>query len=427
MPRKAAGLTAAKVGKAGPGRYIDGNGLRLFVRDTGVRFWIFRYTMAGKTREMGLGRAGAEPGAVPLSEARQKAGDLHRLVRSGTDPLAQRDAERSAAQAAAQEAVVRRTTFREAAERFIFGNKAGWRNAKHRAQWGSTLATYAYPHMGYLPVADVGTEHVLAALHPIWTTKPETAARVRGRIEAVLDYARAIGLRRGDNPARWRGHLSNTLPARSRVAPVEHHAALPWQDVGTFMAALQGQPGMGARALAFAILTAARSGEVLGARWGEIDMDAALWTVPSARMKAKREHRVPLTPAALAILADVARLRLTDAPAAFVFPGTQPGRGLSNMTMTAVLRRMKRGDLTVHGFRSCFRDWAAEVTSYPGELSEAALAHVVGDKVEAAYRRGDLFDKRRDMMAALSAFCSRPYASLDFSYAQSDCTPISRI
>jgi integrase len=410
MPRKAAGLTAAKVSKAGPGQYMDGNGLRLFVRGTGARFWIFRYTMAGKTREMGLGRAGAEPGAVPLSAARQKAGELHRLVRSGTDPLAQRDAEQAAAKAAAQQAAVRRTTFREAAERFIAGNKAGWRNAKHRAQWGSTLATYAYPHMGDLPVADVATEHVLAALHPIWTTKPETAARVRGRIEAVLDYARAIGLRTGDNPARWRGHLSNTLPARSQVAPVEHHAALPWQEAGTFMAALQGQPGMGARALAFAILTAARSGEVLGARWSEIDMDAALWTVPPTRMKAKREHRVPLTPAALAILVDVARLRLTDAPDAFVFPSQQPGRGLSNMTMTAVLRRMKLGDLTVHGFRSCFRDWAAELTSYPGDLSEAALAHVVGDKVEAAYRRGDLFDKRRDMMAAWAAFGARPYA-----------------
>jgi integrase len=388
---------------------MDGNGLRLFVRGTGARFWIFRYTLSGRTREMGLGRAGAEPGAVPLSEARQKAGELHRLVRSGTDPLAQRDADRAAAKAAAQEAVVRRTTFREAAERFIAANKAGWRNAKHRAQWGSTLATYAYPHMGDLPVSDVSTEHVLAALHPIWTTKPETAARVRGRIEAVLDYARAVGLRTGDNPARWRGHLSNTLPARSEVAPVEHHAALPWGDVGQFMATLQGQPGMGARALAFAILTAARSGEVLCARWSEFDMDAAIWTVPPARMKAKREHRVPLTPAALAILADVARLRLTDAPDAFVFPGTVPGKGLSNMTMTAVLRRMKRGDLTVHGFRSSFRDWAAELTSYPGELSEAALAHVVGDKVEAAYRRGDLFDKRRDMMAAWATFCARPY------------------
>jgi integrase len=402
-------LTAAKVRTAGPGQYMDGNGLRLFVRDTGTRFWLFRYTMAGKTREMGLGRAGAEPGAVPLSEARQKAGDLHRLVKSGTDPLTQRDAERAAAKAAAQAAVVRRTTFRETAERFIAGNKAGWRNAKHRAQWGSTLATYAYPHMGELPVADVATAHVLAALHPIWTTKPETAARVRGRIEAVLDYARAVGLRTEDNCARWRGHLSNTLPARSEVAPVEHHAALPWGEVGQFMAALQGQPGMGARALAFAILTAARSGEVLGARWSEIEMDAALWTVPPTRMKAKREHRVPLTPAALAILADVARLRPTDAPDAFVFPGAQLGRGLSNMTMTAVLRRMKRGDLTVHGFRSCFRDWASELTSYPGELSEAALAHVVGDKVEAAYRRGDLFDKRRDMMAAWATFCARPY------------------
>jgi integrase len=388
---------------------MDGNGLRLFVRATGARFWIFRYTMAGRTREAGLGRAGSEPGAVPLSEARQKAGDLHRLVRSGIDPLAQRDAEQAAAKAAAQQAAVLRTTFRETAERFIDVNKAGWRNPKHRAQWSSTLAAYAYPHMGDLPVADVATEHVLAALHPIWTTRPETAARLRGRIEAVLDYARATELRTGDNPARWRGHLSNTLPARSRVAPVQHHAALPWQEVGAFMAALQRQPGLGARALAFAILTAARTGEVLGARWSEIDMNAALWTVPASRMKAKREHRVPLTPAVLTILADMARPRLTDAPGAFVFPGTQPGKGLADMTMTAVLRRMKRGDLTVHGFRSCFKDWAAELTSYPGEMSEAALAHVVGDKVEAAYRRGDLFDKRRDMMAAWATFCSRPY------------------
>ena len=210
---------------------------------------------------------------------------------------------------------------------FIAANKAGWRNAKHRAQWGSTLATYAYPHMGDLPLADVETEHVLAALQPIWITKPETAARVRGRIEAVLDYAKATGLRTGDNPARWRGHLSNTLPARGKVAPVQHHAALPWQDVGTFMAALQRQPGMGARALEFTILTAARSGEALGARWSEIDMDAALWTISGGRMKAKREHRVPLTPSALAVLADVARLRLTDGPDAFVFPARRPAGG----------------------------------------------------------------------------------------------------
>lgn len=410
MPKKAAGLTAAKVSKADPGQYMDGNGLRLFVRDTGSRFWIFRYTLAGRTREMGLGRAGAGPGAVRLIEARQRAGDLHRLVRSGTDPLAQRDANQAAAKAAAQQAAIRGTTFREAAERFMTGNKVGWKNAKHRAQWGSTLTAYAYTHMGDLPVADVATEHVLAALQPIWTTKPETAARVRGRIEAVLDYAKATGLRAGDSPARWRGHLSNALPARGQVAPVQHHAALPWQDVGAFMAALQGQPGMGARALAFTILTTARSGDVLGARWSEIDMAAATWTVPAARMKAKREHRVPLPPAALAILTDVTALRLTDAPDAFVFPGTVPSRGLSNMTMTAVLRRMKRGDLTVHGFRSCFKDWASELTSYPGELSEAALAHMVGDKVEAAYRRGDLFDKRRDMMTAWATFCAQPYA-----------------
>ncbi|WP_428375386.1 tyrosine-type recombinase/integrase [Lichenicoccus sp.] len=410
MPKKAAGLTAAKVSKAAAGRYVDGNGLRLLVRETGVRFWIFRYTLAGRTREMGLGRAGSEPGAVPLSEARQTAGELHRLVRSGVDPLARRVDERAAAKALAQQTAIRGVTFEQAAERFMLANRAGWKNAKHSAQWTSTLKTYAYPHLGDLPVADVLTEHVLAVLTPIWTSKAETATRVRGRIETVLDFAKTTGLRAGDNPARWRGHLSNALPARADVAPVEHHAALPWNEIGGFMVDLAQQPGVGALALRFAILTAARSSEVLGARWSEIDVDAALWTVPATRMKAKKEHRVPLAPAALALLADAARLRLTDGPNAFVFPGAVPGKGMSNMAMTMVLRRMKRGDATTHGFRSSFRDWCSEATSYPGDIAEAALAHVVENKVEAAYRRGDLFAKRRDLMTTWADFCGQPQA-----------------
>ena len=413
MPRKAAGLTAAKVAKAGPGQYSDGDGLRLLVRAGGGRFWIFRYTMAGKTREMGLGRAGSEPGSVPLSEARQTAGELHRLVKAGTDPLARREADAAAARASEQERAVRGMTFRTVAESYLAAHAAEWRNPKHRAQWGSTLQAYAYPHMGEMPVADVATAHVMAALEPIWQTVPETAVRVRGRIEAVLDYARAREWRRGENPARWKGHLDHALPARGKVRAVQHHAALPWIEAGAFLAKLRGQAGMGALALHFAILTAARSGEVLGARWSEMNMQAGVWTVPAARMKAGVLHRVPLSVPAAALLDTMATLRLTDSPDAFVFPSAVATRPLSIMAMAMVLRRMNRPDLTVHGFRSTFRDWTAETTGFPREVAEAALAHTLGDKVEAAYRRGDLFDKRRALMDAWAAFCARPYVKPD--------------
>lgn len=410
MPRKAAGLTATKVEKAKPGRYGDGNGLYLLVRPDGGRWWVFRWVRNGRMREMGLGRAPgrtADAGAVTLAKARLKAGALFEQVRDGIDPLDQREVEKAEERAEAQRAVVQRISFRAVAEKYIAAHEASWRNDKHIYQWGQSLGSYVFPHIGDLPVAEVGTGHIVAALESIWTTKPETATRVRGRIEAVLDYAKALGWRTGENPARWRGHLANLLPARKKIAAVEHHAALPWQQIGAFMVELRERDGSAALALEFAVLTAARTGEALGARWGEIDMAEAVWTVPAERMKMKKEHRVPLSGAALDVLRQAAELRTSAAPTAPVFPGQRPGQPLSNMALMMLMRRMGRGDLTVHGFRSAFRDWAAERTSYPNEVAEAALAHVVADKVEAAYRRGDLFEKRRRLMADWAAFCAR--------------------
>lgn len=406
MPRKAAGLTAAKVRTAGAGRYGDGAGLYLLVKPDGSRFWVARWVMHGRMREAGLGPAGgAAP--VPLAEAREKARELRRALREGRDPIAEREAAKVAAKAAAQDQAVRGVTFRVAADLYIAAHEAGWRNQKHRAQWGATLAAYAYPHFGDMPVAQVATVHVMAALEPIWRGKPETASRVRGRIELVLDYAKARGWRTGENPARWRGHIANMLPKISKLQRVKHLAALPWGEIGDFMAELRDELGMAARALEFAILTAGRTGEVLGAKWGEMDLKAAVWTVPSERMKAARAHRVPLSDAALAVLRLL--LPMQDAVAGdWVFHGTKRGKTLSNMAMLMLLRRMGRGDLTAHGFRSAFRDWTAETTVYAREVAEAALAHTVGDKVEAAYRRGDLFEKRRRLMGDWAAFCGRP-------------------
>ena len=275
---------------AAAGRYGDGGGLYLLVRSPEARFWLFRYVREGKMREMGLGAA-AGSAAVSLADARAKARTLHDAVRAGRDPLADRQAEAVAEKAAAQQAQARAKTFREVANLYLAAHEAGWRNAKHRAQWSATLETYAFPHMGDVAAADVETAHVMAALEPIWRAKPETAGRVRGRIESLLDYAKARGWRTAENPARWRGHVANMLPKRSKVAPVKHHAALPWRNMGAFMGALRAEAGLGARALEFAALAAARTGEVLGARWGEIDLSEAIWTVPGERMKAGREHR----------------------------------------------------------------------------------------------------------------------------------------
>ncbi len=411
MPRRATPLSAARVRLATTGQYVDGNGLRLVVKPSGARSWVFRYARDGRTREMGLGRAGSEPGAVPLAEARQRAGELHREVRAGRDVLTERNAAKAASRADAQREAIRGLTFRAVAEKYIAAHEKSWRSVVHRLQWPATLVTYVYPVMGDLPVAEVDTGHVRAVLEPIWAEKPETAGRVRGRMETVLDYARAAGWRSGENPARWRGHLDHMLPRRNKVRAVEHHAALPWREAGAFLASVRGLTGMGARALEWTMLTVARTSETLGVRWGEIDRDAAVWTVPAARMKGGREHRVPLNGPSLALLDHLAPLRLSHEPTELVFPSAQQTRPLSNMAMTAVLRRMGRGDLTVHGCRSTFRDWAAETTAYPAEVVEVALAHTVGTKVEAAYRRGDLFEKRRRLMDDWAAFCAQPYVA----------------
>jgi integrase len=409
---RGAELSAAFVRTAKPGRYCDGDGLYLLVKKSGARFWIFRYRLHGaKMREAGLGRAGEGRNCVRLSEAREKASSLFKQVKSGIDPLVARDAAMAAAKAATQDAAVRGITFRDAARRFIDSHSAAWKNAKHAAQWDSTIQNYVNPVFGDLAVAEVATAHVLAAVEPIWIAKPETASRLRGRVETILDFAKARGWRSGENPAAWKGHLALTLPARSKVAKVEHHAALPWSEIGGFMLALRDEAGIGARALRFAILTAARSGEVRGARWREIDLTNATWIIPADRMKGRREHRVPLSDAALEILRELATARMSHDPDTHAFPGRDVGRPLSDMSLTAVLRRMKRGDVTAHGFRSAFRDWAAETTAYPAELVEMALAHAVGNKVEAAYRRGDLFEKRRRLMNDWAAFCSTAAAS----------------
>jgi integrase len=292
-------------------------------------------------------------------------------------------------------------TFEQCASKYIAVKSAEWSNAKHAAQWAATLATYAYPVIGPIMVRDVELPQVKAVLDPIWTTKTETATRVRGRIEAVLDWATVNGYRSGLNPARWRGHLDKVLAAPAKIAKIEHHAAVPVPEVGAFMRALRAQEGMGARALEFAILTAARSGEVRGATWGEIDLDAAVWVVPGERMKAGKEHRVPLSDAAVAVLREVPRMAGTDV----VFSSTK-GAALSDMTLSAVMRRMGVACVP-HGFRSTFRDWCSERTSYPRDVAEMALAHAIGDKVEAAYRRGDLFEKRRRMMDEWATFCAR--------------------
>jgi integrase len=292
-------------------------------------------------------------------------------------------------------------TFDGCAAAYIDAHKTGWQNAKHRDQWRNTLTSYASPMFGSLPVQAVDVGLVMKALESIWQTKPETASRLRGRIEAVLDWAKVRGYREGENPARWRGHLDKLLPAPSKVRKVEHHPALPYDELADFVAALRSQEGVAARALGFLILTAARTGEVIGSRWDEVDLEEKIWVVPAARMKAGREHRVPLSEAAAAVLEQMKQIRESD----FVFPGGKKGKPLSNMAMLAVLKRMDRGELTAHGFRSSFRDWAAERTNYPHEVAEMALAHTVGDKVEAAYRRGDLFQKRRQIMEAWARFC----------------------
>lgn len=400
-------LSPPRVKSAPPGRHADGGGLFLLVKDTGTRSWLYRYKRDGKTRDIGLGSA-AGAHTVPLAEARDKASELRKLTKAGIDPLAERDRLEAERAAKAQADAVKAIAFWQVADAYINAHDASWRNAKHRLQWRSTLETYAYPHMGDLPVGDVATSHVMAALEPIWTTKPETASRVRGRIECILDYAKSREWREGENPARWRGHIANMLPARNRVAKVEHHAALPWRDMGTFMKVLRARDALAARALEFTILTACRTSEALCARWNELDLIAKIWTIPADRMKAGREHRVPLSQSALDLIDMLKPLRPEDGPEgeALLFPGNRTKRPLSQMSMLMLLRRMDRADLTVHGFRSTFRDWCSETTAYPHEMAEIALAHTVADKVEAAYRRGDMIEKRRRLMDDWAEYCA---------------------
>jgi integrase len=394
MARRVERLTAIAVAKRKtPGRYADGGGLYLQVGPTGGKSWLFRFTLRGRAREMGLGAVNA----FSLADARARATKCRQLLADGIDPLAARED----AHAARVLEVNSSRTFDECAAAYIQSHRPGWKNPKHIEQWQNTLSTYCSPVFGALPVQSITTALVIKVLEPVWSTKNETASRLRGRIERVLDWAKARGYIAGDNPARWRGHLDKLLPAPRKVQKVSHHAALPYTQMGGFMRELRGQEGVAARALEFAILTAARTGEVIGAQWDEFDFTAKVWTVPAERMKAKREHRVPLSDAALRAIRSVPR------EGEYVFSGPRPDRPLSNMAMLALLRRMKRDDLTVHGFRSSFRDWAAETTNFPREVAEAALAHVLSDKTEAAYRRGDLFDKRRKLMQAWADWCDK--------------------
>lgn len=338
---------------------------------------------------------------VTLATARSKADAARQQLGRGLDPLVEKQ---KSADADALE-VAKRITFMDAALQYIESHRAGWKNAKHASQWGNTLRDYAYPVFGKLPVQDVDTALVIKALTPIWHTKTETASRLRGRIESVLDWATTSGFRTGDNPARWRGHLDNLLPKPSAVRAVVHHPALPFTEIGSFVADLRQALGTSARALEFLILTASRTSEVIGAKWDEFDKDCHVWTIPASRMKAKREHRVPLSTRAREIVIMMRKTASGD----YVFEGDKPKRPLSSMALLMLLRRMGRGDLTAHGFRSTFRDWAAERTNYPREVCEQALAHTIPDAVEAAYRRGDLFAKRRKLLLAWDSECNTIY------------------
>lgn len=365
-----------------PGRHGDGGGLYLNVTATGAKSWVFIWKQHGRRREMGLGSLSD----VTLAEAREKATKARRQAHSGLDPITERD--RSSAIG---------ITFGKAADDLIASMEPNWRSAKHRAQWKMTLLEYC-KSLRSKPVSAIETADVLAVLQPIWGKKPETASRIRGRIERVLDYARALGEREGENPARWRGHLSSILPHRAKLTR-GHHRALPILETPAFMSRLRGSEGVGARALEFTILTAARSNEVLGLVWTELDPDRTLWTVPRERMKGGREHRVPLSGRATEILLQMESTRVGN----FVFPGMRRGKSLSSGALEAVLTRMQI-EATPHGFRSTFRDWVGEHTSFSTELAEIALAHRVGDKTEQAYRRGDALDRRRELMEAWASF-----------------------
>ncbi|MER8435397.1 integrase arm-type DNA-binding domain-containing protein [Mesorhizobium sp. M1312] len=400
-------LTSKRIAKLNaPGRYRDpeARGLYLQVGRTGTKSWLLRYELNGRERFHGLGSLDD----FSVKEARERARAARQKISDGIDPIDARRAERAARAVEAAKVL----TFEKAARQYSEQNEPRWQNRKAAAQFLSTMRDYVFPVFGSVSVADVDTGLVLKALereHPerhgksVWMAIPETANRVRGRIESVLDWATTRGYRQGDNPARWRGHLENVLPARGLVQRVEHHAAMPYLALPPFMAALAERDGVAPQALEFTILTAARTGEVIGATWGEVDLDGLVWTIPAGRMKAGKEHRVPLSGRAVEILNSLPREKGNP----YIFIGPR-ANGLSNMAMAAVLKRMGGNDVTVHGFRSAFRDWAAELTGYPNHVVEQALAHTIGNAVERAYRRGDLFEKRVRLMADWSRFCMNP-------------------
>lgn len=401
MPKIAKELGALAVSKlTQPGLHMVGGvaGLALQVSPTGARSWILRVMVGGKRREIGLG-AYSQKG-MGVAEARAKALQLREDIEQGIDPVLQK--KEAASRLRASQAL--EITFEEAAKQFINAKSHEWKNAKHGEQWKNTLAEYAHKTLGKMLVRHITREHVLQVLEPIWTEKTETASRVRGRIENVLDWSRVKGFRSGDNPAAWRGNLDHLLSRPSKTKTVRNHPALPIEEMGEFMVTLRGIYTSAARCLEFAILTAARSGEARGATWSEIDFDKGVWAVPAERMKAKKEHRVPLSHAALQLLKSV---RPDDAEDdRLIFEGARK-KALSDMTLLAILRRLKL-EATPHGFRSTFRDWAGEYTNYPRELAEVALAHVKGDASEAAYWRGDVLERRRRLMTDWAEFIARP-------------------
>lgn len=407
-------LTAKEIEHAKPGMHPDGNGLYLRVQERGTKSWIFRFQLNGKRREMGIGTLADHP----AKSARGKAAELGAMVRSGIDPINQREQAQAEAIAALKASEAKAISFDIAAAEYVKTHKAAWKNTKHAQQWENTLAAYASPIIGSKPIDEITTEDVLQILKPIWTTKTETASRLRSRIELILSYGKAMKWRQGENPALWRGHLDALLPPAAKLKKVRHHPALPYVQISSFMKELRKIPGSGARALEFAILTATRSGEVRLATWREIDLDKKLWTVPADRMKANREHWVPLSRQAIALIEALPKIE--DCP--YLFPGPRDQKPLSDMTLTAVVRRMnttedeapmpwidpKNGDSIVpHGFRSTFRDWSAEVGHYPRDLAEHALAHSLPDKVEAAYQRGTMLERRAPMMQDWADYIDR--------------------
>ena len=387
-PHKQARLTALRVrNEKRPGLHADGGALYLRVLPSGSKQWMMRIMVRGKRRDIGLGGIHT----VPLADARSEARRLRQLVRQGVDVLAER---RKARQGV--------PIFKECAQACIASMEKGWKNEKHRRQWSATLERYVYPIMGGEAVDDIGIEDVLAVLEKVWLVRPETASRLRGRIEKVIDFATAHGYRTGENPARWKGRLDALLPARNKVAKPKHHPAMPYEDVGAFMVRLAEKNSASSLALRFLIYTAARSGEVLGAKWSEVNEDKAVWIVPAVRTKTGREHVIPLSDAALEVL----RAAKEISQGGFIFPGARAGRPLSDMSLLMQLRRMGMGQFTAHGFRSSFRTWAAEATNFANHVCEQALGHVIASAVEAAYQRGSLLKKRRELMDAWATYCT---------------------